>query len=109
MAQPGDRRGLVFAALVVMHRRRRALPDACGRTPSEPAAGQAPAAAVTTSSRRSSPSTPLATASDAPFDVYAYLPMSKQQLAAAADLAERFTAEYGTFRHDEDPAAYAAG
>ncbi|GAA3707939.1 hypothetical protein GCM10022224_086840 [Nonomuraea antimicrobica] len=52
-------------------------------------------------------STPLATASAEPFDVYSYLPMKKEQLAAAADLAERFTAEYGTFRHDEDPAAYA--
>lgn len=104
MAQPGDRRGVAFAAVVVIIAAvglyLALWPDA-----EEPAAEQPPAGVTT-----SAPvvrSTPLATASDAPFDVYSYLPMSKEQLAAAADLAERFTAEYGTFRHDEDPAAYA--
>ena len=105
MAQPGDRRGVAFAAVVV-------IIAAVGLylvlwpDPEEPVAEQAPAG-VTTSSPVVE-STPLATASDAPFDVYSYLPMSKEQLAAAADLAERFTVEYGTFRHDEDPASYAA-
>ena len=105
MAQPGDRRGAVFAAIVVtfvaMGLYLMLWPD-----PEEPAAAPAPSGRAT-----SSPvieSTPLATASDAPFDVYDYLPMSKEQLAAAADLAERFTAEYGTFRYDEDAAAYTA-
>jgi hypothetical protein len=105
MAQPGDRRGVAFAAVVV-------IIAAVGLylvlwpDPEEPAAERVPSG-VTTSAPVVE-STPLATASDAPFDVYSYLPMSKEQLAAAADLAERFTAEYGTFRHDEDPAAYAA-
>ncbi|MFG1947973.1 hypothetical protein [Nonomuraea sp. NPDC048826] len=106
MAQPGDRRGLVFAAIVVVLAAvglyLTMWPDS-----GEPAAERQPAAPRTTTSPVV-PATPLATASDAPFDVYAYLPMSKEQLAAAADLAERFTAEYATFRHDEDPAAYAA-
>ncbi|MDA0637814.1 hypothetical protein OUY22_30765 [Nonomuraea sp. MCN248] len=106
MAQPGDRRGLVFAAIVVVLAAvglyLTLWPDS-----GEPAAEQQRAAPRTTTSPVV-PATPLATASDAPFDVYSYLPMSKEQLAAAADLAERFTAEYATFRHDEDPAAYAA-
>ena len=41
------------------------------------------------------------------FDVYAYLPLSREELGAAADLARRFTAAYGTFRHDEDPVTVA--
>ncbi|GII53013.1 hypothetical protein Pth03_14020 [Planotetraspora thailandica] len=41
------------------------------------------------------------------FDVYRYLPLSKGEIGAAADLARRFTASYGTFRYDEDPAAFA--
>ncbi|WP_188192535.1 hypothetical protein [Nonomuraea sp. SYSU D8015] len=104
MAQPGDRRGLAFAAIVVVI-------AAVGvyvtlwpgsADPAEPAPQQSRPTSVAVAS-----STPLATASDAPFDVYDYLPMKKEHLAAAADLAQRFTAVYGTFRYDEDPAAYA--
>ncbi|MFD0470221.1 hypothetical protein ACFQ0B_19230 [Nonomuraea thailandensis] len=75
-------------------------PDSSDQAAPEPEASIATSSAVASS-------TPLATASAAPFDIYAYLPMQKEQLAAAADLAERFTAAYGTFRYDEDPAAYA--
>jgi hypothetical protein len=42
------------------------------------------------------------------FDVYRYLPLSKGQIGAAADLARRFTASYGTFQYGEDPTAFAA-
>ncbi len=105
MAQPGDRRGVAFAAVVVIIAAV-GLYLALWPDPEEPAAQRAPSGVTT--SAPAVESTPLATASDAPFDVYSYLPMSKEQLAAAADLAERFTVEYGTFRHDEDPAAYAA-
>ncbi|NUO97645.1 MAG: hypothetical protein HOW59_06915 [Nonomuraea sp.] len=106
MAQPGDKRGVAFVAIVVVI-------AAVGiyltmwpssDDPSEPvqnATASASAPVAPASSR------PLATASAAPFDVYSYLPMKKEQLSAAADLAERFTAVYGTFRYDEDPAAYA--
>ncbi|MFI6296213.1 hypothetical protein ACIBEJ_31785 [Nonomuraea sp. NPDC050790] len=104
MAQSGDKRGVVFAAIV-------AVVAAVGlyvtMWPSDPE--PAPVTGATGSAAPSAPvsSKPLATASDAPFDIYDYLPMSRQQLAAAADLAERFTATYGSFRYDEDPAAYA--
>ena len=40
------------------------------------------------------------------FDVYRLLPFSQKDFAAAADLAQRFAAAYGTYRYDEDPAAY---
>ncbi|NJP89794.1 hypothetical protein HCN51_10105 [Nonomuraea sp. FMUSA5-5] len=104
MAQPGDRRGVAFAALVVVIAAvgiyLTMWPDSSEQAAPEPAASVATSSAVASS-------TPLATASAAPFDIYSYLPMKKEQLAAAADLAERFTAAYGTFRYDEDPAAYA--
>ncbi|MCK2213109.1 hypothetical protein MF672_004745 [Actinomadura sp. ATCC 31491] len=104
MAQPGDRRGAAFAAIVVVIAAVGVyLMWADWEDPPE----QAAQAAQPTRVAIATP-TPLATASDAPFDVYSYLPMKKEQLAAAADLAERFTAAYGTFRYDEDPAAYAA-
>lgn len=112
MAQAGDRRGVVFAVVVI-------ILAAVGiyLTMMKPSSGEEATAQPTASRTASaapavtaapSPSKPLATASAAPFDVYAYLPMTKQQLAAAADLAERFAAAYGTYRYDEDPAAYAS-
>ncbi|GAA3577531.1 hypothetical protein GCM10022419_068480 [Nonomuraea rosea] len=104
MAQPGDRRGVAFAAIVVVIAAvgiyLTMWPDS--EDPAQPAPGAGRATTVPAAS-----STPLATASAAPFDVYSYLPMKKEQLSAAADLAERFTAAYGTYRYDEDPAAYA--
>ncbi|MEW9553545.1 hypothetical protein [Nonomuraea sp. NPDC050783] len=104
MAQPGDRRGAAFAVIVVVIAAVGIyLMWADREDPPEQAAQAAPPTRVAIVTP-----TPLATASDAPFDVYSYLPMKKEQLAAAADLAERFTAEYGTFRYDEDAAAYAA-
>ncbi|MET7328675.1 hypothetical protein [Nonomuraea sp. NPDC005650] len=105
MVQRGDRRGVAFAAVVVVIAAvgiyLTMWPDSQDRA--EPR--QEPTGVV---SAPAPANTPLATASAAPFDVYSYLPMRKEQLAATADLAERFTAAYGTFRYDEDPAAYAA-
>lgn len=49
---------------------------------------------------------PVAT-TPAAFDVYAYLPLSREEIGAAADLARRFTEAYGTFSPGEDPAARA--
>ncbi|MGW0804277.1 hypothetical protein [Nonomuraea sp. NPDC002799] len=103
MAQPGDRRGVAFAAIVVVIAAvgiyLTMWPDSEDQAEPRPAVTRAGGVPVS--------STPLATASAAPFDVYSYLPMKKEQLAAAADLAERFTSVYGTFRFDEDPAVYA--
>ncbi|GIH63238.1 MULTISPECIES: hypothetical protein [Microbispora] len=49
---------------------------------------------------------PVATTPGA-FDVYAYLPLSREEIGAAADLARRFTEAYGTFSPGEEPAARA--
>ncbi|MGW4791828.1 hypothetical protein ACWEPC_05345 [Nonomuraea sp. NPDC004297] len=105
MAQPGDRRGVAFVVIVVVIAAvglyLTMWPDSSDEAAREPAANPPATRSAAV------PSAPLATASAAPFDIYSYLPMRKEQLAAAADLAERFTAAYGTFRHDEEPAAYA--
>ncbi|MGV9771296.1 hypothetical protein [Streptosporangium sp. NPDC003464] len=111
MVEGGSRRGLVFAVLVMMLAavgiyltmwpdsgdEGRPQPDPVGVSRTVPGSRAAVSA---------EPPRPSATASNAPFDVYSYLPMTKQELAAAADYAQRFTAEYGTFSYDEDPAVY---
>ncbi|MFG3439056.1 hypothetical protein ACGF0J_17570 [Nonomuraea sp. NPDC047897] len=105
MSATGDKRGLAFAAIVVVIAAvgiYLTMWPGSGDEDSEP-----PAATATAAAPPAARGTPLATASGAPFDIYSYLPMTKEQLAAAADLAERFTAAHGTFRYDEDPAAYA--
>ncbi|MBT2230884.1 hypothetical protein [Nonomuraea sp. NEAU-A123] len=105
MAQPGDKRGVAFAAIVAVIAAvgiyLTMWPDSGDTDAGQPSAGR------TTTVSPAAPSKPLATASGKPFDIYSYLPMTKEQLAAAADLAERFTAAYGTFRYDEEPSAYA--
>jgi hypothetical protein len=40
------------------------------------------------------------------FDIYRLLPFAQRDFAGAADVAQRFTAAYGTYRFDEDPKAY---
>lgn len=40
------------------------------------------------------------------FDIYRLLPFAQREFAAAADVAQRFTASYGTYRFDEEPQAY---
>ena len=40
------------------------------------------------------------------FDIYRLLPFSRQEFAAAADMAQRFVAAYETYRYDETPEAY---
>jgi hypothetical protein len=41
------------------------------------------------------------------YDIYSFLPFSRTDFNAAADVARRFTAAYGTYRFDEDPKTYA--
>ncbi|NUP83478.1 MAG: hypothetical protein HOV96_38735 [Nonomuraea sp.] len=106
MAQPGDKRGVAFAAIVVVIAAVGIYLTMWPSSDDPPEPVQSATAGASAPAPPAS-SKPLATASAAPFDVYSYLPMKKEQLAAAADLAERFTAVYGTFRYDEDPAAYA--
>ncbi|WP_326825628.1 hypothetical protein [Streptosporangium sp. NBC_01756] len=111
MVEGGGRRGVVFGVLVVVL----ALVGIYLTMWPDSDDGQQPPAGPVGVSRTVSgskapvsvePPRPSATASDAPFDVYSYLPMTKKELSAAADYAQRFTAEYGTFSYDEDPATY---
>ncbi|GHE29438.1 hypothetical protein GCM10017673_35010 [Streptosporangium violaceochromogenes] len=106
MAEGGNRRGVVFAALVAVLALAGVyltLWSESGDQEREPAGASR---TLPGSPSRPEPSRPAATASNAPFDVYSYLPMTKQELAAAADYAQRFTAEYGTFGYDEEPSDY---
>ncbi|RCG31371.1 hypothetical protein DQ384_11730 [Sphaerisporangium album] len=106
MAQVNDRRKLVFAGVVV------ALAAVGIYLSMRPAGGSGeadpPPGAVSTTA----PATPVAQASAPPvksgnFDIYSYLPLSKDQIAQAADAAQRFAVSYATYRWDEDPASYA--
>ena len=40
------------------------------------------------------------------YDIYSLLPFTQKDFTTAADVANRFTAAYGTYRFDEDPKAY---
>jgi hypothetical protein len=88
-----------------------------GAAPGRPAGG-APSPGAGTgvpagSTPTPSPATPVARgASPSPspsgFDIYPLLPFDRAEFAAAADLARRFTAAYGTYRYDEEPRAHLA-
>ncbi|MCW2878561.1 MAG: hypothetical protein JWQ95_2661 [Sphaerisporangium sp.] len=110
MMQVNDRRGLVFAGVVV------ALATVGIYLSMRPAPGGSehagpPGRAAVVSTTPAAPSSPGASPAPAispgSFDIYNYLPLSKDQIAQAADMAQRFTVSYATFRFDEDPASYA--
>ncbi|MEZ0073493.1 hypothetical protein [Planotetraspora sp. GP83] len=106
---PGSdrRKGLAFAGAVVVLAAvgvylTMSPPSGGGSGPTrEQAVAPSTAAAAPTRQPTQVASTPGA------FDVYQYLPLSRQELGAAADFARRFTESYGTFQYGEDPAAFA--
>lgn len=105
-------RGAVFAAVVIAlaalgyylvvpavthsHGSARAGPTPSS-TPSAPATEQTPAAAPTVQAS--------AVAAGGP-DIYAWLPFTQQNLAAAASVAVRFSVDYNTFTYTESATAY---
>ncbi|GII64440.1 hypothetical protein Skr01_45250 [Sphaerisporangium krabiense] len=108
MARIGDRRGLVFAGVVVaiaavgIYLSVRSASD----DPDEPR----PTTGAVVSTAPAAPSSGVRVPSpvrSGAFDIYAYLPLSKDQIAQAADAAQRFAVAYATYRWDEDPASYA--
>lgn len=115
--QSSDRgRGLAFAGVVVVlaavgvyltmfSPTSGTTPDGDGRPP--PAAGEQATRTVPPQGGTPSPVPRQVATTPATFDVYAYLPLSRQELGAAADLARRFTESYGTFRYDEEPTVFA--
>ncbi|WP_214412579.1 hypothetical protein [Sphaerisporangium fuscum] len=109
MVQGNDRRGLVFAGVVAALAAvgiYLSMRPVAGGTPQALPTGRAAAVSPTAAAPPSAdPSaTPI---SPGAFDIYKYLPVSKEQVARAADLAQRFAVSYATFRYDEDPASYA--
>jgi hypothetical protein len=102
-------RGAVFAAVVialaalgyylvvpaVTHSRGSA--QASKSTPSAPATEQTQAAAPTVQASAAAAGGP---------DIYAWLPFTQQNLAAAASVAVRFSVDYNTFTYTESATAY---
>ncbi|MDH2428871.1 hypothetical protein [Sphaerisporangium sp. TRM90804] len=111
MAQVNDRRGLAFAGVVValaavgVYLSMR--PAASGPGDEGPAGRTAVISEGTPAPPSSTAPSPAPAVSPGSFDIYRYLPLSRQQIAQAADVAQRFAVSYATFRHDEDPATYA--
>ncbi|MEV5411592.1 hypothetical protein AB0K60_22480 [Thermopolyspora sp. NPDC052614] len=107
------RRGIVFAAVVIVL----AAVGIYLTLPSSPDPGGEAGGATTTQGKAAPTSAPRASGSAAPsagppldpekFDVYAFLPLTREQFAGAADVARRFLAQYATHRYDEDPVSYA--
>ncbi|HEY7482869.1 MAG TPA: hypothetical protein VH912_00275 [Streptosporangiaceae bacterium] len=80
------------------------LPDAeSGKSTAAPTASPS---AVAPAAPATSPPGISSTISPQSFDIYRLLPFSQRDFASAADMAQRFTAAYGTYRYDEDPAEY---
>jgi len=102
-------RGAVFAAVVialaalgyylvvpaVTHSRGSA--QASNSTPSAPATEQTQAAAPTVQASAAAAGGP---------DIYAWLPFTQQNLAAAASVAVRFSVDYNTFTYTQSATAY---
>ncbi|MGW4639329.1 hypothetical protein ACWEN6_12410 [Sphaerisporangium sp. NPDC004334] len=107
MAQVNDRRGLVFAGVVVALA---AVGIYLSMRPASGGDGEPPPGVVTTTTAAPPPSSaasPAPAITPGTFDIYGYLPLSREQIAQAADTAQRFAASYATYRYDEDPASYA--
>ena len=79
------------------------LPNTASSKPNPAATTTPPAAAPAPAT---SPPGISSTVSPDSFDIYRLLPFSQRDFATAADMVQRFTAAYGTYRYDEDPAAY---
>jgi hypothetical protein len=79
------------------------LPNSASSKPTSAATATPPAGAPAPAT---SPPGISSTISPGSFDIYRLLPFSQRDFATAADMAQRFTAAYGTYRFDEDPAAY---
>ena len=107
-----DRRGLIFAGVVAVLAAvgiyLSMRPDSGGSKELTPSNAGVVATTSTTSAAPPSPDgTPVPTAGAGSFDIYSYLPLTKAQIAEAADTARRFADSYATFRYDEDPVSYA--
>ena len=64
-----------------------------------------PSAAATEQTQAAAPTVQASAAADGP-NIYAWLPFTQQNLAAAAAVAVRFSVDYNTFTYTESAAAY---
>src|SRR5690242_4809053 len=99
-------RRLVFVALVVALAALGVFLTVGGGSHGDAGAAR-PSVTPTTETAAPPPATiPPATGPPPSYDIYSFLPFSRQDFNAAADGARRFTAAYGTYRFDEDPKTY---
>jgi hypothetical protein len=99
-------RKLVFAGIVVALAAvgvYLTLPNAAS---SKPRSGRSATPSAAAPAPATSPPGISSTISPGGFDIYRLLPFSQRDFATAADMVQRFTAAYGTYRYDEDPQAY---
>ncbi|WP_245657760.1 hypothetical protein [Herbidospora mongoliensis] len=101
----GRRKGLFIAAVVVLAALGiylTTLGDGSGEVGESGEAGPTGSAATrTVTAPPVAVPSQVATTPSADFDVYSYLPLSREQLGAAADLARRFTVAYGTYTYND--------
>ena len=97
--------GLVAVLTVVGVYLTVAAPDG-GDQGEDGAVNPAPAATAGPTGPASPPPGIAGPVSQGNFDLYRLLPFTQREFATAADLAQRFVAAQGTYRHDEDPKAF---
>jgi hypothetical protein len=106
-------RKLLFAGLVVVLAAAGVFLTIGGGSHRHAGAGRTSTPTPTSTASQAGASAPPATgATPSPgsgsgsVDIYSLLPFSQKDFSAAADVARRFTAAYGTYRFDEDPKTY---
>lgn len=110
MVQVNDRRGLVFAGVVVALAAvgiYLSMRPASGGSDGDERAGVPAVVSTAPAAPPSGGASPGPAVSPGSFDIYGLLPFTREQVAQAADAARRFAVGYGTFRYDEDPASLA--
>ncbi|GAB2837861.1 hypothetical protein GCM10027176_47840 [Actinoallomurus bryophytorum] len=104
-------RKLLFAGLVVVLAAAGVFLTIGGGSHRHAGAGRTGTPTPTATASQAGASAPPAagsTPSPGSVDIYSLLPFSQKDFSTAADVARRFTAAYGTYRYDEDPATYVA-
>jgi hypothetical protein len=102
-------RKLLFAGLVVVLAAAGVFLTIGGGSHRKAGAGRTNTGApAPTASQAATSAPPVAAPTPSPgsYDIYSLLPFSQKDFSAAADVARRFTAAYGTYRFDEDPKTY---
>jgi hypothetical protein len=97
-------RGVVFAVVVIALAALGYYLVVPAVTHSHPRAAASPAATLTPTAP--APTVTASAAAAGGVDIYAWLPFTQQNLAAAASVAVRFSVDYNTFTYTESAASY---